>query len=236
MARNPKKRRMARDRSEGLPWQAMKRYMAEHGYKSVADWAHKSGSQANTLYNWRKQNRVLYGTPLARLASHEGYEPTEFWVLLKHLAANDEASAGSQPPTPLQSLRDKKFLFAPRMPVLSLEHISAIRHQSISDAMLSSARHLPLPAKTDTVGAFEITDRSVDRVAPPGYYAIVDWSDRELLDGRYYLLTIDGHPAVRRLEQGRWEPDSRERWPDIQNDAHISVIGKVRAWHKIEEP
>ena len=61
---------------------------------------------------------------------------------------------------------------------------------------MTKAETLPIQYERPTLFAFRVEDSSMNRTAPPGAYLIVDYEDRVLVDGKYYVFYVK--PALPR--------------------------------------
>lgn len=85
--------------------------------------------------------------------------------------------------------------------------------------------------KSESLLAVRVSGSSMNRVAPEGTFAVYDYADKALLDGKYYLFRLDGDVTfkVYRDQAGppRLEPDSFESHATIFPATAIEVIGRV---------
>lgn len=85
--------------------------------------------------------------------------------------------------------------------------------------------------RSENLLAVVISGTSMERVAPPGSFAVYDRDDTDLIDGKYYLFAIDNEVTFKRYRSTegpiRLEPDSFTPHSTIYPDAHFRVIGRV---------
>lgn len=118
------------------------------------------------------------------------------------------------------------------VPLLSMVSAGNLRHQ---DGILKSdieryIRVSDLP-KGEWV-ALQVDGDSMDRIAPDGAIILVDRADDRLIDGRYYIFSLEGGEATfkrYRRNPERLQPFSTN--PDhtsINVDGDLYVFGRVR--------
>lgn len=89
---------------------------------------------------------------------------------------------------------------------------------------------VPVAYGRDTLIALRVAGRSMDRVAPEGSIIIVDYEDRDLIDGKFYVIRIGDEVTFKRYRAApaRFEPYSTE--PDHQtyfNNRPVEIVGRV---------
>ncbi|WP_162906867.1 LexA family protein [Algihabitans albus] len=82
-----------------------------------------------------------------------------------------------------------------------------------------------------TVFALRVHGNSMDRIAPEESVIVVDYGDRDLIDGRYYVFRLSngGEATFKRYRANptRLEPDSTHPHETIFPDETVEVIGRV---------
>lgn len=82
-----------------------------------------------------------------------------------------------------------------------------------------------------TVFALRVHGNSMDRIAPEESVIVVDYGDRDLIDGRYYVFRLSngGDATFKRYRTNptRLEPDSTRPHETIFPDETVEVIGRV---------
>lgn len=80
-----------------------------------------------------------------------------------------------------------------------------------------------------TVIALTVRGDSMDRIAPDGSRIVVDYEDRQLIDGRYYVVKIGDEATFKRYraEPARFEPDSTQPHDTIFPNEDALVVGRV---------
>lgn len=71
----------------------------------------------------------------------------------------------------------------------------------------------------------------MDRIAPEGSVIIIDYGDRDLIDGRYYVFRLSngGDATFKRYRANptRLEPNSTQPHETIFPEESVEVIGRV---------
>jgi SOS-response transcriptional repressor LexA len=83
---------------------------------------------------------------------------------------------------------------------------------------------------SDTLIALRVTGNSMDREFKPGTVIIVDYSRKELIDGRFYVFRIGGQATLK-----RWREDPPCLEPHSYDESHkpihpkheVEVVGQV---------
>ena len=83
----------------------------------------------------------------------------------------------------------------------------------------------------DTTFALDVSGNSMNRVASDGSTIVVDYADRELVAGRYYVIKVGDDATFKRFRDNpaRFEPESTEPHDTIfvTSDVDLSVVGRV---------
>ncbi|MGP1255225.1 MAG: LexA family protein [Kiloniellales bacterium] len=82
-----------------------------------------------------------------------------------------------------------------------------------------------------TIFALRVRGNSMDRIAPEGSVIIIDYGDRDLIDGRYYVFRLSngGDATFKRYRANptRLEPNSTQPHETIFPEESVEVIGRV---------
>lgn len=85
--------------------------------------------------------------------------------------------------------------------------------------------------QSETLLAVRVVGSSMNRIAPEGFYAVYDYTDKELVDRKCYLIRIDGEVTFKRYRDTggppRLEPDSTESHETLYPAEPVEVIGRV---------
>lgn len=86
-----------------------------------------------------------------------------------------------------------------------------------------------VPYGKDTLIALTVKGGSMNRVAPEGSVIIIDYSDKTLVSGKYYVVKHDGQATFKRYRANpdRLEPDSTESHDTIFPTGTVEVVGRV---------
>jgi len=96
---------------------------------------------------------------------------------------------------------------------------------SIGDA----AEYIPVTHQRNTLIALRVNGQSMNRIAPEGSIVIVDYADKSLISGQYYVVKIDGRATFKRFrsDPARLEPDSTEAHETVFIRQETDVVGRV---------
>lgn len=89
---------------------------------------------------------------------------------------------------------------------------------------------LTVPSTRRSLIALAVEGRSMDRIAPDGCTIVVDYEDRDLAAGQFYVVKNGGMATFKRFRQNppRFEPYSTEPdHPTIFPDDHTEIVGRV---------
>ncbi len=88
---------------------------------------------------------------------------------------------------------------------------------------------IPVGYRRGTLVALRVSGTSMNRVAPDGSIIIVDYADRTLTSGKYYVVKYDGEATFKRFrtEPKRLEPDSTEHHETVFPKAGMEIVGRV---------
>jgi SOS-response transcriptional repressor LexA len=128
-----------------------------------------------------------------------------------------------------------KNVVTARQPIVKaplISWINAGRYAEITDPYPAGGhdREYDVAYGRTTVIALAVVGGSMNRKAPEGSVIIVDYGDKQLVAGRYYVIRHNGEATFKRYRPNpdRFEPESTE--PDhetIYPDGPVEVVGRV---------
>ena len=92
--------------------------------------------------------------------------------------------------------------------------------------------YVPVLHTRDTVAALKVQGNSMSREATNGSIIVYDYEDKELIDGKLYVVCLDGETTFKRFRQSppRFEPDSHESGHDTifpTEAQNVVMVGRV---------
>ena len=83
--------------------------------------------------------------------------------------------------------------------------------------------------KRSTLIALRVQGTSMNRVAADGSVIIVDFADKILISGQYYVVKLNGEATFKRfrVDPSRLEPDSTEPFDTVFLRGEAEVVGRV---------
>ncbi len=89
--------------------------------------------------------------------------------------------------------------------------------------------YVPVTHRRRTLIALRVHGASMNRVAPEGSTIIIDYADKTLVSGLYYVAKLDGEATFKRYraDPPRLEPDSTEAFDTVFIDRETDVVGRV---------
>ena len=89
--------------------------------------------------------------------------------------------------------------------------------------------YIPVTHQRSTLIALSVHGQSMNRVAPDGSVVIVDYADKSLTSGQYYVVKLDGRATFKRFraDPARLEPDSTEAHETVFIESETEVVGRV---------
>jgi len=83
--------------------------------------------------------------------------------------------------------------------------------------------------KRSTLIALRVEGSSMNRIAPGGSIIIVDYADKILVSGQYYVIKLNGDATFKgyRADPDRLEPDSTEGFETVFVKRETEVVGRV---------
>lgn len=129
---------------------------------------------------------------------------------------------------------DSATLGTTREPIVKVPLISwvqASRYIEIYDPYErgDSEGEVEVPYGKDTLIALRVKGSSMNRVAPEGSVIIVDYSEKSLTSGKYYVVKQDGKATFKRYRTNpdRFEPESTESHDTLFPEGAVEVVGRV---------
>jgi SOS-response transcriptional repressor LexA len=115
------------------------------------------------------------------------------------------------------------------VPVISWVEAGALTDTSDPYEAGHAEEYVPVPHKRRTLIALRVHGTSMNRVAPEGSVIIVDFADKALVSGQYFVIKHQGQATFKRYRAGpsRLEPDSTESHDTVFIDGEIEVVGRV---------
>lgn len=167
-------------------------------------------------------------------AKKSGYTP----VIARILKIDAEWLAtgrGSPEPTHMApAIEDNTTLSTTREPIIKVPLISwvqASRYVEIYDPYErgDSEGEVEVPYGKDTLIALRVKGNSMNRVAPEGSIIIIDYADKTLTSGKYYVVKQDSKATFKRYRANpdRFEPESTESHDTIFPEGAVEVVGRV---------
>ncbi len=96
---------------------------------------------------------------------------------------------------------------------------------------VGASEMVPQLSQRKSVVALEVRGTSMNRIAPPGSFIIVDFEDRELKDGRLFVVRHGDETTFKRYRSSkgpaRLEPESYEAHDTIFPTSDFEVVGRV---------
>ncbi len=181
-----------------------------HRRLTLRQLAERAGTSAQQLSRLELGDRRLDTTWLDRLSKALGIKPED---LLKSSLTKVE--------TPLFNV-----------PILRWDNIAQLVSGKIPTLDMTKAETLPIQYERPTLFAFRVEDSSMNRTAPPGAYLIVDYEDRVLVDGKYYVFYVNDMPLFRQYRSSdgpiRLISDTSEAgYETIYPDSPPLTVGRV---------
>jgi phage repressor protein C with HTH and peptisase S24 domain len=134
----------------------------------------------------------------------------------------------------LPSIEGSVGLSTTREPIIKVPLISWVQASRYVEAYDPYERgdsegEVEVPYGKDTLVALRVKGSSMNRVAPEGSIIIVDYSDKTLTSGKYYVVKQDAKATFKRYRANpdRFEPDSTETHDTIFPEGPVEVVGRV---------
>lgn len=115
------------------------------------------------------------------------------------------------------------------VPLISWVEAGALTETSDPYEVGHAEEYVPIPYKRRTLIALRVHGTSMNRVAPEDSIIIVDYGDKELISGQYYVVKHQGQATFKRFRAGpaRLEPDSTEPHETVFIEGELEVVGRV---------
>ncbi len=115
------------------------------------------------------------------------------------------------------------------VPLISWVTAGELRETSDPYEAGDAEQHIPVSHKRNTLIALRVHGNSMNRVAPEDTLIIVDYADKYLISGRYYVVKLDVKATFKRYrgDPNRLEPDSTEDFDTFFVDKELEVVGRV---------
>lgn len=186
-----------------------------------AELAARLGVTQPAVANWESGQHDPRRLVLAKLAS----------VLDVSL---DWLAAGARSPFEADKHPAAAYLRRPivQVPVITFQNAALFLNNVSQDPHLYAEDYFPYTSGLQSMFGVVTSDDSMDAVLPEGVAVVIDYGDRRLVDGAYYLVMVGEAPLIR---QCREDPDRVEtrcltREPDIiLINKHQQIIGRVVA-------
>lgn len=115
------------------------------------------------------------------------------------------------------------------VPLISWVQAGALTETSDPYVVGDAEDLIPVTHGRRTLIALRVMGSSMNRVAPEGSLIIVDYGDKTLVSGQYYVLKHEGDATFKRYRSNpdRLEPDSTESFETVFISREIEVVGRV---------
>lgn len=134
----------------------------------------------------------------------------------------------------IQELLGQGNVIERHVPMASVPIISWVEAGSFAEAADpyepgDREKEIQVPSTSNTLIALIVRGNSMNRVAPNGSTILVDYSHRELMPGKYYVIKNGEEATFKRYRSNpdRFEPDSTEEHEIIFPKDAITVVGQV---------
>lgn len=181
---------------------------------SMKDLARRADTTASQISKLEKGHRRLTDRWITRLAKAFGVPPTDFFV----------DPSMTDVTIPLQNVPLISWVNAGRLAEVEDPYPAGWAEETVAVA-----------SNRATLIALKIEGGSVNRIAPNGSIAIVDYDDRELVPNKFYVIKKGDQGATAKMYRPsppRFEPYSTEPdHPTIFPDESTTVVGRIIEVH-----
>jgi SOS-response transcriptional repressor LexA len=115
------------------------------------------------------------------------------------------------------------------VPLISWVQAGGLTETSDPYAVGDAEDFIPVTHNRSTLIALRVIGSSMNRIAPEGSLIIVDYADKTLISGQYYVLKHDGQATFKRYRSNpdRLEPDSTDAHETVFIRGETEVVGRV---------
>ena len=115
------------------------------------------------------------------------------------------------------------------VPLVSWVEAGALTEMVDPYAVGDASEYIPVTHQRNTLIALRVNGQSMNRIAPDGSIVIVDYADKSLISGQYYVVKIDNRATFKRFrsDPARLEPDSTEAHETVFIQEETDVVGRV---------
>ena len=171
------------------------------------------------VYQWERDDTVPTGPNLVAISGATGV--TSEWL-----------ATGDEPKHTAKGSRELEALGAPivNVPVISWIAAGALREIVDPHELGEADEHIPTPYRHEGLIALRVHGRSMNLIAPEGAAVVVDYTERDLIPRKLYVVNVGGEEATFKRYQSnpdRFEPNSTDEFETIFPVEEWWVIGRV---------
>lgn len=115
------------------------------------------------------------------------------------------------------------------VPLISWVAAGALKETADPYELGDAEEFIAVTHKRSTLIALRVEGASMNRIAPGGSIIIVDYADKILVSGQYYVIKLNGGATFKRYraDPDRLEPDSTEGFETVFVKGESEVVGRV---------
>lgn len=115
------------------------------------------------------------------------------------------------------------------VPLISWVAAGALKETADPYEIGDAEEYVAVSHKRNTLIALRVHGASMNRIAPDGSVIIVDFADKILVPGQYYVVKLNGDATFKRYrsDPSRLEPDSTEAFDTVFVGGEVEVVGRV---------
>lgn len=115
------------------------------------------------------------------------------------------------------------------VPLISWVEAGALEETADPYEIGHAEEYVAIPHTRSTLIALRVHGSSMNRVAPEGSMIIVDYADKTLVSGQYYVVKLNAEATFKRYRSNpeRFEPDSTEPFETVFVQGEVEVVGHV---------
>jgi len=115
------------------------------------------------------------------------------------------------------------------VPMISWVAAGALEETADPYELGDASEFIAVSHKRSTLIALRVEGSSMNRIAPDGSIIIVDYADKILVSGQYYVVKLNGQATFKRYraDPNRLEPDSTESFETVFVRGETEVVGRV---------